>query len=70
MHVLMMALYAAITAVVLAAIESKSDTMRERVMHGLKIFGYFMGHRPAALVGALSPSLVTGPMRPSLRSSP
>ena len=43
MHVLMMALYAAITAVVLAAIEPKTDTTRDRVMHGLKIFGYFMG---------------------------
>jgi hypothetical protein len=43
MHLLMMSLYAAITAVVMAAIEPKSETMRDRLLHGLKVFGSFMG---------------------------
>jgi hypothetical protein len=43
MHVLMMSLYAAIAAVVLAAVDSKSDTTRQRLIHGLKIFGSFLG---------------------------
>ncbi|HSE97499.1 MAG TPA: hypothetical protein VLD57_04460 [Blastocatellia bacterium] len=43
MHVLMMTLYAAITATVLAAIEPRSETTRERLIHGLKIFGSFLG---------------------------
>lgn len=42
-HVLMMALYAGVTATVLAAIETKSETMRQRVIHGLKVFGMFLG---------------------------
>jgi hypothetical protein len=43
MHFLMMALYAAMAAVVLAAVDPKSDTSRQRVWHGLKIFGSFLG---------------------------
>jgi hypothetical protein len=43
MHILMMTLYAAITAVVFAAIESKSESLRDRAIHGLKTFGWFMG---------------------------
>ncbi len=43
MHVLMMSLYAAITAIVLATIDPKAETLRERVIHGLKIFGWFVG---------------------------
>jgi hypothetical protein len=43
MHLLMMIIYAAIAATVLAAIESRPETMRERVLHGLKIFGAFLG---------------------------
>jgi hypothetical protein len=43
MHVLMMSLYAAIAAIVLAAIEPRAETPRERVVHGLKVFGGFMG---------------------------
>lgn len=43
MHVLMMSLYAAITAVVLATIEPRADTLRDRFVHGLKVFGGFMG---------------------------
>ena len=43
MHVLMMSLYAAMAAVVLAAVDPKSDTTRQRVVHGLKVFGSFMG---------------------------
>jgi hypothetical protein len=43
MHVLMMSLYAAITAVVLATIDPRSETNRQRVLHGLKIFGSFLG---------------------------
>lgn len=43
MHVLMMLLYASITAIVLAAIETRSETMGERIIHGLKVFAGFMG---------------------------
>ena len=43
MHVMMMALYAAIAATVLAAVEPGTETTRERVIHGLKTFGYFLG---------------------------
>jgi hypothetical protein len=43
MHVLMMSMYAAMAAVVLAAVDAKSDTTRQRVVHGLKIFGSFLG---------------------------
>ena len=42
MHVLMMSLYAAMAAAVLATVDPKSDTTRERVLHGLKIFGSFL----------------------------
>lgn len=43
MHVLMMSMYAAMAAVVLATVDPKSDTPRQRVIHGLKIFGSFLG---------------------------
>ncbi len=43
MHVLMMMLYSAIAATVLATIEPRSETNRERFIHGLKIFGSFLG---------------------------
>ncbi|MGH9825792.1 MAG: hypothetical protein ACREDR_21400 [Blastocatellia bacterium] len=43
MHVLMMALYAAVTATVLATIETKPENMRQRVVHGLKVFAAFLG---------------------------
>jgi hypothetical protein len=43
MHVLMMSMYAAMAAIVLAAVDPKSDTTRQRVLHGLKIFGSFLG---------------------------
>jgi hypothetical protein len=43
MHILMMSMYAAVTATVLAAIESKPQTSRERIIHGLKVFGAFVG---------------------------
>ncbi|MEK6288584.1 MAG: hypothetical protein AABO57_22940 [Acidobacteriota bacterium] len=43
MHFLMMSTYAAMAAVVLAAVDPKSDTTRQRVLHGLKIFGSFLG---------------------------
>jgi hypothetical protein len=43
MHVLMMALYAAITATVLAAIDPRHESMRDRVKQGLKTFGGFLG---------------------------
>jgi len=43
MHLLMMSLYAAMAAVVLSAVDPKSDTTRQRVLHGLKIFGSFLG---------------------------
>ena len=43
MHVLMMTLYAAIAATVLAAVEPKPETPGHRVVHGLKIFGAFLG---------------------------
>ena len=43
MHVLMMSMYAALAAIVLAAVDPKSDTTRQRVVHGLRIFGSFLG---------------------------
>lgn len=43
MHIIMMALYATITAIVLATIEPRAETSRQRLLHGLKIFGGFMG---------------------------
>ncbi|HJZ68108.1 MAG TPA: hypothetical protein VKF81_08310 [Blastocatellia bacterium] len=43
MHILMMSLYAAMAAVVLATVDPKSETNRERVLHGLKVFGSFLG---------------------------
>lgn len=43
MHVMMMSMYAAMAAIVLAAVDPKSDTTRQRVLHGLKIFGSFLG---------------------------
>ena len=43
MHVLMMSMYAAMAAVVLAAVDPKSGTTRQRVVHGFKIFGSFLG---------------------------
>ncbi len=43
MHLLMMSTYAAMAAVVLAAVDPKSDTTRQRIVHGLKIFGSFLG---------------------------
>ena len=43
MHVIMMSLYSAIAAIVLATIDPKSETTRERIRHGLKIFGAFLG---------------------------
>ena len=43
MHVLMMSMYAAMAAIVLAAVDPKSDTTRQRLLHGLKIFGSFLG---------------------------
>ena len=43
MHLLMMSLYAAMAAVVLSAVDPKSDTTRQRALHGLKIFGSFLG---------------------------
>jgi hypothetical protein len=43
MHVLMMTLYAAITATVLAAIETRVESTRDRFIHGLKVFGSFLG---------------------------
>lgn len=43
MHFLMMALYAAITGTVLAVIEAKPETNRDRVIHGLKVFAAFLG---------------------------
>jgi hypothetical protein len=43
MHLLMMSMYAAMAALVLAAVDPKSDTTRQRIVHGLKIFGSFLG---------------------------
>ena len=43
MHILMMSLYAAMAAVVLATVDPKSETNRQRVLHGLKVFGSFLG---------------------------
>jgi mannose/fructose/N-acetylgalactosamine-specific phosphotransferase system component IIC len=43
MHVLMMILYAAIAATVLAVVDPRTDTIPERLRHGLKMFGAFLG---------------------------
>ncbi|MFL6274948.1 MAG: hypothetical protein ACJ74G_07020 [Blastocatellia bacterium] len=43
MHVLMMILYAAIAATVLATIDPRTETTGLRVRHGLKMFGAFLG---------------------------
>ncbi len=43
MHFLMMSMYAAIAAIVLATIDPKTETAGERLRHGLKIFGAFLG---------------------------
>lgn len=43
MHVIMMSFYSAIAAIVLATIDPKAETTRERIRHGLKIFGAFLG---------------------------
>jgi len=43
MHLLMMSLYAAVTAIVLAAIEPRTTETKAKVIHGLKIFGAFLG---------------------------
>ena len=43
MHFLMMSLYAAIAATVLAAIEPRTQEAKTKVIHGLKIFGAFLG---------------------------
>ena len=43
MHFLMMSLYAAIAATVLATVDARTETPSERVRHGLKIFGSFLG---------------------------
>ncbi|HKA20580.1 MAG TPA: hypothetical protein VKN18_20010 [Blastocatellia bacterium] len=43
MHLLMMSMYAAMAAVVLAAVDPKADTTRQRLIHGLKVFGSFLG---------------------------
>jgi hypothetical protein len=43
MHFLMMALYAAITAIVSAGIAPNVQTTRDRVLYGLKVFGMYLG---------------------------
>ena len=43
MHLLMMFFYATATAIVFSAIDSKPVTLRDRLIHGLKVFGWFMG---------------------------
>ncbi|HKQ09371.1 MAG TPA: hypothetical protein VJ464_29885 [Blastocatellia bacterium] len=43
MHVLMMILYAAIAATVLATIDPRTETTALRLRHGLKMFGAFLG---------------------------
>ena len=43
MHVLMMILYAAIAATVLSAVDPRTDKTPQRVWHGLKMFGAFLG---------------------------
>jgi hypothetical protein len=42
MHVLMMTLYAAVASTVLAAIDPRTETDRQRIRHGLKMFGTFL----------------------------
>jgi len=43
MHLMMMLMYAAIASTVMATVDPRSDSNRQRVVHGLKMFGYFLG---------------------------
>ena len=43
MHFLMMALYAAITAIVSEGIAPNVQTTRDRVLYGVKVFGMYLG---------------------------
>jgi hypothetical protein len=43
MHFLMMALYAAITAIVSAGIAPNIQTNSDRIKYGLKVFGMYLG---------------------------
>jgi len=43
MHLLMMSLYAAIAAIVMATVDPRTETNRDRVLQGLKVFGSFLG---------------------------
>lgn len=43
MHFLMMALYAAITAIVSAGIAPNMHTTQDRIKYGLKVFGMYLG---------------------------
>ena len=43
MHLMMMFMYAAIASTVMAAVDPRSDSNRQRAVHGLKMFGYFLG---------------------------
>jgi hypothetical protein len=43
MHVLMMTLYAAVTAIVSAGIAPNVHETRDRVKFGLKVFGTYLG---------------------------
>ena len=43
MHVLMMVLYAAVAATVLSTIDPRASNNSQRVRHGLKMFGAFLG---------------------------
>jgi hypothetical protein len=43
MHLMMMFMYAAIASTVMAAVDPRSDSNRQRAVHGLKMFAYFLG---------------------------
>lgn len=42
MHFLLMGTFAAVVAIVLAAIDPDRHEPKERLMHGLKVFGLFL----------------------------
>jgi hypothetical protein len=43
MHFLVMSVFAAVVAAVMAVIDPERHTARERTIYGLKVFGAFMG---------------------------
>lgn len=43
MHLLLMSIFAAVVACVMAVIDPERETVRDRVAYGLKVFAAFVG---------------------------